>query len=226
MPLVSVITLSYNKPQYVVDAIESVLNQSCQDFEYFLIDDGSNEKTRKVLELYKNYPNVQFTQLNVSEEERKACYRPAMLLNEYYDKVNGKYLFFLADDDVLHKDCFKIMSEFLEANSDKHVCYHQQRVIRQYPNGRIEQDNPRDYDILFGTENQRPNCVIDGGQIMHRVSCLEKIEKPYCDTGWTHSCHADGVFMDKLTQHFIFYPIPRFLSIHRITPLSFNSKTV
>ncbi len=219
------ITFSYDKPQFVVDAILSVLNQTCQDFEYLIIEDGSKKETRKALLPYLDHPRVRFAQLEVSEEERKACYRPALLINEYYEEVNGKYFLFLADDDVLHKDCLKIMSEFLEENPDKHVCYHQQRVIRQYPNGRIEQDTPRDYDILFGTDNQWPNCVLDGGQIMHRVSCLEKIEKPYYDTAWTHACHIDGVFMDRLAQHFVFYPIPKFLSIHRITPLSFNSKT-
>lgn len=42
-PAVSVIIILYNRPQYVGEAIESVLNQTFSDFEFIVIDNGSDD---------------------------------------------------------------------------------------------------------------------------------------------------------------------------------------
>ena len=46
MPKLSVILTCYNsKKEYLDECIESILNQTFQDFEFLIIDDGSNEKS-------------------------------------------------------------------------------------------------------------------------------------------------------------------------------------
>ena len=49
---VSAIICTYNRPVYVKEAIDSVLNQTFRDFEVIVVNDGSTDNTKQVLEEY------------------------------------------------------------------------------------------------------------------------------------------------------------------------------
>ena len=51
---VTVVIPTYNRAHLIKDAVESVLNQTYQDFELIVIDDGSTDNTREVLAIYKD----------------------------------------------------------------------------------------------------------------------------------------------------------------------------
>ena len=51
-PLVSILMLTYNRAKYIGAAIESVLNQTYQNFELVIIDDGSTDNTQEILDRY------------------------------------------------------------------------------------------------------------------------------------------------------------------------------
>jgi glycosyltransferase involved in cell wall biosynthesis len=51
-PLVSVVMSVYNGQEYLADAIESILGQSYNDFEFIIIDDGSSDKSGSILKTY------------------------------------------------------------------------------------------------------------------------------------------------------------------------------
>lgn len=56
MPLVSIITPSYNQGNFIRRTIESVLNQSYPNIEYWVIDGGSKDNTISILKEYENEP--------------------------------------------------------------------------------------------------------------------------------------------------------------------------
>jgi len=55
---VSVIIPNYNHCIYLVQRIESVLNQTFQDFEVIILDDCSTDKSRDIIEKYRSHPKV------------------------------------------------------------------------------------------------------------------------------------------------------------------------
>lgn len=58
MPRVSVIVPNYNHAEFLEQRIESILNQTCQDFELILLDDNSTDESIAILHKYKHHPKV------------------------------------------------------------------------------------------------------------------------------------------------------------------------
>ena len=54
MPRVSIITSVYNGESYLEECIESILNQTFVDFEYIILNNGSTDRTAKILNLYND----------------------------------------------------------------------------------------------------------------------------------------------------------------------------
>ncbi len=54
MVLVSVLMRSYNHEEYISEAIESVLNQSCKDLELIIVDDFSKDSSKTIVKKYEN----------------------------------------------------------------------------------------------------------------------------------------------------------------------------
>ena len=57
-PLVSIYITNYNYGSYIKEAIESVLNQSFKDIELIIIDDGSTDNSREIIENYAHLNNI------------------------------------------------------------------------------------------------------------------------------------------------------------------------
>ena len=64
MPKVSVIIPNYNHSRFLPQRLESVLNQTYQDFELILLDDCSTDNSRDILDQYRNHPRVSMVDYN------------------------------------------------------------------------------------------------------------------------------------------------------------------
>lgn len=111
-PRVCVALLSYNQGDYIDDAIESLKLQTFQDFEVYLVDDGSDDK--KTLEHLKqiNYDKITFKKLykrNVGNAKRRA---------ELYGLISNEFLLDMSSDDVLDSRFLEKTVEFLDKNED------------------------------------------------------------------------------------------------------------
>lgn len=220
--MVSVITPSFNKVKYVGDAIASVLMQKFTDFEYVIVENSTDAETREFVKKQAETDNrIKYFERDYTEEFRKEQYVTAVINNEFYPKLEGKYMIFLSDDDILMPSCLGVMVDFLEQNPDKQIAYHTQAIMKERPDGEFERISTnycadiRGFDSIY---NSQVDCMIDGGQIMHTTACLKEIEQPYFPTDMDSAAHCDGVFMEKLAKKFTFYPV------HVITPLSIHRR--
>lgn len=115
MPLITVITANYNSP-YLLDTINSVLNQNYENIEYILVDDGSEEfdidGIRRYIEKRKksNVKNV----LVIQNEFNLGTVRT---LNKALKGSTGKYIFNLSADDLFAStDVLKRWTETFESS--------------------------------------------------------------------------------------------------------------
>src|SRR5690606_14961295 len=113
--LVSVIIPSYNHEKFVCDSIQSVINQSYQNIELIVIDDGSTDSS--VEKIKKLIPRCakRFTWFEFMHRPNKGL---SATLNEALEWAQGEYFSSLASDDIILEDKIKIQSEFLKHNKN------------------------------------------------------------------------------------------------------------
>ena len=221
-PAASVFTCSYNKPDYVGDAIASVLAQEFGDFEYWILensDDGG--KTRAAVAPYLSDPRIVYEEIDLTGEDREGCYPPAMLLNRYYAKANGRYIFYLSDDDLFEPACLARCVAELDADPAKSVVWFTLwRTVLKGGRFRPAGSIPAVCEAGRGSRQPKVDCRVDGGQVAHRRECLDLVGWPWFpeEPHWYVARHSDGVFLQKLADLFTFHPIPECLMIHRVTP--------
>ncbi len=94
MPQVSVILPNYNHAPFLEQRIESILNQTFQDFELILLDDASTDNSQDVLNKYKNHPKVTSPFYNKYNSGS-----PFGLWSKGIELARGKYVWIAESDD-------------------------------------------------------------------------------------------------------------------------------
>ena len=109
-PLISVYITNYNYARFLKKAIDSVLSQSFHDFELLIIDDGSTDDSKNIIEGYASNPKIKIIYqhnkgLNVTN-------------NIALRAASGKYIIRLDADDYFVSNALEQMSGKLEANPE------------------------------------------------------------------------------------------------------------
>lgn len=94
MPLVSIITPSYNSEKYISETINSVINQTYQNWEMIIIDDSSIDNSLNIIEIFSK-TNLKIKLLYNLERQGVAQSR-----NKGIEAANGEYIAFLDSDDI------------------------------------------------------------------------------------------------------------------------------
>jgi len=117
-PTVSVIIPTYNRAHLISRAIKSVLNQTYQDFEVIVVDDGSTDNTEEVIkEFQKKDERIKY----VRHEKNKGG---SAARNTGIKAAKGKYIAFLdSDDEWLPEKLEKQMKVFENAPAKVGVVY-------------------------------------------------------------------------------------------------------
>lgn len=112
MALVTVAIPFYNAQRYLAEAIESVINQTYQDWNLILLDDGSTDDS---LAIAKKYASTDDRISLLSDGENKNLgYR----LNQISLEVKTKYLARMDADDIMHPNRLSRQIEILENNNE------------------------------------------------------------------------------------------------------------
>lgn len=107
--LVSVIIPTYNRGILVAETIKSVINQSYNDIEIIVVDDGSTDNTEEVI---KNIVASNLFYIKTSNSGR-----PAVPRNTGFKHSRGEYIAFLDSDDIWLPDKIKRQVKILENDS-------------------------------------------------------------------------------------------------------------
>lgn len=109
-PRVSCIMPVYNCEKYLSAAIESVLNQSFEDFELIIINDNSNDNSERIIKKYQDERIIYIK----NKENLGIVYS----LNKGWKIAKGEYIARMDGDDICYRERFKCQVDFLDNNRD------------------------------------------------------------------------------------------------------------
>ena len=111
MELVSIITPSFNSEKFIAGTIQSVQNQTYQNWEMIIVDDCSTDKTVSIAEYIANNDN-RITVYKLDKNSGTGIAR-----NTGLEKASGKYIAFLDADDLWKPNKLEIQINFLRNNN-------------------------------------------------------------------------------------------------------------
>jgi len=117
----SVIIPTYNRADVLPPAIDSILAQTHTDFEIIIVDDGSTDNTRDVLEPYLAKPNIQYI---YQENQKQAAARNNGVL-----RSRGEYVGFLDSDDLWYPEKLDLQVKALDEHPEVGMVFSNQMMF-------------------------------------------------------------------------------------------------
>lgn len=114
--MISVIMLTYNREALVSRAIESILAQTCRDFEFLIVDNGSTDRSGEIADGYA----AGDSRLRVIHRARGNI---GAGRNTGLDAARGEYVAFIDDDDWAEPDFLEFLLNLIrESGADVAIC--------------------------------------------------------------------------------------------------------
>lgn len=117
IPFFSVIVPTYNRAHLIGKTLDTVLNQTFQDFEIVIVDNKSTDNTAEVLKPY-------LADERITLYVQKENYERSSSRNKGMELARGKYLTFLDSDDVLYKDSLELAYKYATEQPGKNIFHH------------------------------------------------------------------------------------------------------
>ena len=113
--LVSVIISAYNHEKYVQETIQSIIDQTYQNIELLIIDDGSPDDTLEKIIDMKEKCKKRFTNVVIQAQENQGT---CLSFNRLISQAKGEYIFILASDDKAAPEAIETLHKFLSKNPE------------------------------------------------------------------------------------------------------------
>ena len=165
MPKVSVIIPTYNREKFVARAIQSVLDQTYQDYEIIVIDDGSKDNTKDALKPFDHKIRYFFQENSGISRAR----------NRGIQESVGEYIAFLDSDDRWIPEKLAIQVEILDQNKNVGIVYSKMIILDEQGNPcgfKPEEKTGKNFLELMEIRGD-----IATSTVITRKECFEKVGK-------------------------------------------------
>lgn len=145
MPTVSVIIPNFNHAKYLIQRIESILNQTYQDFELIILDDCSTDSSKEVIASYESHPRVSHV---IYGKENSGS--PFKQWKKGIDISKGTYIWLAESDDWCEPTLLETLVEGIEKDEECVISYCQSCCVN-------DQDK-----VIFQSGHSSLSEMIDG----------------------------------------------------------------
>jgi len=155
MPEVSVIIPNYNHSEYLIQRIESVLNQTFQDFEIILLDDCSTDNSRAILKRYASHTKVSHMLFNE--------HNSGSTFNQWekgIELAKGKYIWIAESDDWCEPTLLEHLVQGINLDPKCVISYCQSYYIANNNDLNWSSSHPYLSEMVDGSAFARNNMLL------------------------------------------------------------------
>ena len=143
LPLISIVTPSYNQGDYIEETILSVKNQDYPNFEHIIIDGGSTDNTVEILKKYHHLKWI--SELDKGQSDA---------INKGFRRVNGEIIGWLNSDDLYEPHTLQKVAKIFNENPDYDLIYSDCYIIDAESNKiNLMKSHDMDTNILLDSTN-------------------------------------------------------------------------
>jgi len=206
---VSVVMSVYNAERYLEEAIESILNQTYQDFEFIIINDGSTDSSLDLINKYND------KRIRLIDQENKGLSKS---LNTGISSAKGIYIARMDADDISFPQRIETQLEFLEKNADYVVIGSNAKIIDAEGNFLYSSNLPITWPSI---KNFLPESPLFHSSAMFRKSAWAKAGG-YFEEVVHH--FEDKILWNRMTAYGKIRNIEEPLIAYRLVPSSISNK--
>ena len=111
-PFISIIIPTYNRASYIEEALDSIKKQTFTDYEIIVVDDGSTDNTKEILEKYEGIRCIYLEHVGIAGARNTAV-----------KAARGKWIAFLDSDDLWKEDKLQKQVDYLHTHPDCRIVY-------------------------------------------------------------------------------------------------------
>ena len=194
-PFIDIIIPNYNKAKYLKECLESVINQTYKNWKIYLIDDFSNDDSRRILNDYRSYDNIKliFTDKN---------YGPHHCRNLGIEQSNSDYVAFLDSDDFWPKEKLNLqIKDMLKNDLDftyTDISYFKDSTVKK----KIELPNFYDLSNFILSSTMSTSSILLKREIISKIKFKDVMHEDYlfkCDI------LRENINAIKIKNTFVFY---------------------
>lgn len=179
MPTVSVIIPNYNHAPFLSQRIESVLNQTYQDFEVILMDDHSTDHSRNIIQQYRQHPKISLIVFN--DQNTGSTFKQ---WEKGIGLAKGKYIWIAESDDWCEPTLLEYLVEGIEQDEECVISYCQSLCIQG--SNKISWLSQHDYlsemvdgDTFLRTKMLLHNPIFNASMVIWKRDFFSQISPEY-----------------------------------------------
>ena len=149
----------FNGEKYLKEAIDSILSQTYKEFDLYIINDGSSDRSEQIILNYID-PRIKYVKNEVN-------LKLTPTLNRALDMIEHEYIVRMDADDIALPDRIKLQVEYMDKNPEVVVCGGQVKYF-----GQIERESsfPLEHDtikahLVFESSLAHPAVIIRNGML-------------------------------------------------------------
>lgn len=208
-PRVSVITPTYNRADFIGQAVQSVLVQDYTDFELLIVDDGSTDNTEAILQ-----PFLKDSRIHYSKQANQG---QSLARNNALAQARGEFICFLDSDNAWVPGKLSMQIAYLDSNPNVDVVYGDNIFINE-AGEETSRENMTRHSGFIAYPMLKDNCVAMN-TTMARRRCFDEMG----GMSGTRRVADDYDLWLRFSARFRFHYMAEYLAYYRVMEQQISS---